>query len=92
MTDVLFAVLYAVPLVLILYFYLRRHRRHEAVHQAAWQESVESGLTESASLHPVIDPKRCLGSRGCVTACPEKAIGIIGGKAQLVNPAHCIGQ
>jgi len=91
MTDLLFTILYAVPLVLILYFYLRRHRRREAVHQAAWQESVESGLTESASLHPVIDPKRCLGSRGCVTACPEKAIGIIGGKAQLVNPAHCIG-
>jgi thioredoxin reductase (NADPH) len=91
MTDLLFAVLYTVPLVLFLYFYLRRHRRREAAHVATWQESVEAGLTESASLHPVIDPKRCLGSRGCVTACPEKAIGIIGGKAQLVNPAHCIG-
>jgi len=91
MIDLLFAALYALPLVLILYFYLRRHRRHEAEHHATWQEAVQSGLTESASLHPIIDPKRCLGSRGCITACPEKAIGFIGGKAQLVNPAHCIG-
>jgi len=91
MNDALFAVLYALPLVVILYFYLRRHRRSEAADEAVWQDAVQAGLTESASLHPVVDPKRCLGSRSCVTACPEKAIGIINGKAQLVNPAHCIG-
>jgi thioredoxin reductase/ferredoxin len=42
-------------------------------------------------LHPVIDPVRCLGAGACVTACPERAIGMINGKAQLVNPSHCIG-
>jgi heterodisulfide reductase subunit A-like polyferredoxin len=72
-------------------WYVHRHRRHEAVHAATWQSSVEAGLTEPASLHPVIDPRRCLGSKACVTACPEHAIGIIGGKGQLVNPASCIG-
>jgi len=83
--------LYLVPLVLVVGYYLRRTKRREAEHSAAWQGAVESGLTEPASLHPVIDPRRCLGSRGCETACPEKAIGMIGGKAQLINPAHCIG-
>lgn len=39
----------------------------------------------------MVDPRRCLGSKACVTACPEHAIGIIGGKGQLVNPASCIG-
>jgi len=86
-----FAALYLVPLVLVVGYYLRRTKRREAEHSAAWQGAVESGLTEPASLHPVIDPRRCLGSRGCETACPEKAIGMIGGKAQLINPAHCIG-
>jgi thioredoxin reductase (NADPH) len=85
------SVLYGLPLVIVMTLYLRRHRRHESEHVAKWQGAVEAGLTEPATLHPVIDPKRCLSSRGCVTACPEKAIGIIGGKAQLVNPAHCIG-
>lgn len=91
MSGTYFTLLYAVPVLLILVFYLRRHRRAEAEHHAQFQGAVEAGLTEPATLHPVVDPKRCLGSRSCITACPEKAIGIIGGKAQLINPAHCIG-
>jgi thioredoxin reductase (NADPH) len=91
LSDLLFAGLYLLPLIVVMVWYLRRHRRHEAAHVATWQSSVEAGLTEPASLHPVIDPRRCLGSKACVTACPEQAIGIIGGKGQLVNPASCIG-
>jgi thioredoxin reductase/NAD-dependent dihydropyrimidine dehydrogenase PreA subunit len=91
LSDLLFAALYLLPLILVMVWYVRRHRRHEAAHAATWQSSVEAGLTEPASLHPVIDPRRCLGSKSCVTACPEHAIGIIGGKGQLVNPASCIG-
>jgi NAD-dependent dihydropyrimidine dehydrogenase PreA subunit len=54
-------------------------------------EAVEAGLTEPVSLHPVIDAAICVGSAGCVDACPEQALGIIGGKAQLISPAACIG-
>ena len=54
-------------------------------------ESVEAGLGEPPSLHPVIDPLRCLGSSSCVTACPEEALGIVNGKAVLTNAAACIG-
>lgn len=39
----------------------------------------------------MVDPVRCLGSSACVTACPEDALGIVGGKAVLVNAAACIG-
>ncbi len=91
LADLLFAALYILPLIVVMAWYVRRHRRSEAAHAATWQSAVEAGLTEPASLHPVIDPRRCLGSKACVTACPEHAIGIIGGKGQLVNPAHCIG-
>ena len=90
-TDFILIVLYAMPLLLFLAYYLRRQKKSEQAHGEAWQEAKEAGLTEPPSLHPVVDPRRCLGSRACVTVCPEKAIGIIGGKAQLINPAHCIG-
>ncbi len=83
--------LYLLVLIAGLGWYLVRHRRQEARHAARLKESVDAGLTEPASLHPIIDPKRCLGSKACVSACPERAIGIIGGKGQLVDPTKCIG-
>lgn len=44
------------------------------------------------SLHPVIDPDICIGSLSCIRACPEGDIlGIVSGKAKLVEASHCIG-
>jgi thioredoxin reductase/NAD-dependent dihydropyrimidine dehydrogenase PreA subunit len=83
--------LYALPLLAILAAYVLRHRRHQAAHARALDEAVKSGLTEPASLHPSVDPLRCIGSASCVKACPERALGIIEGKATLTNPAACIG-
>lgn len=83
--------LYGLPFLIVLVIYLYRHRRIESHHAGRLAEAKEAGLVEPPSLHPVIDPRRCLNSRACVSACPEKALGIIGGKATLVNPAHCIG-
>jgi thioredoxin reductase (NADPH) len=84
--------IYGVLASLILISYLLiRHRTHRRSH-ALLNESREAGLAEPATLHPVIDPTRCLGCGACVTACPEKKIlGLIGGKAKLVSPSSCIG-
>ena len=84
--------LYGIPLVVILIFYLwkrsSRHRKSKSI----YDESVASGMTEPASLHPVVDAGRCLGCASCAAACPEKdVLGVINGKAQLINPTHCIG-
>lgn len=54
-------------------------------------EAKESGLTEPASIHPLIDTTLCCGSGACVKACPEKAISLVKGKAVLTDPTHCIG-
>jgi thioredoxin reductase/NAD-dependent dihydropyrimidine dehydrogenase PreA subunit len=78
-------------IVLVIVVYLVRERLRERAHAAALKEAQESGLNEPPSLHPVIDPVRCIGSAGCLKACPEEAIGIVGGKAVLVNAAACIG-
>jgi len=83
--------LYLVPLVVVFGVYFLRLARSRARHAERLSESLEAGLTEPVSLHPVIDPNRCIGSSACVSACPEQAIGVIRGKAQLVNPAACIG-
>lgn len=90
-TDFIVYLLYLAPLTVVLFLYLRRHKKKEQHHVIQMKQAEESGLTEPASLHPVFDPRRCLGSGACVKACPEGAIGIIKGKGHLVKPAVCIG-
>ncbi len=83
--------LYLLAIGLILAFYLRRHRRINTAHTHQLHESIESGLAEPPSLHPVVDLARCMGSGACTKACPESALGVVNGKAVLINAAHCIG-
>ena len=84
--------LYAVPAMLILSIYIWLHRQRHRRSHALLRESVESGMTEPASLHPLIDHNKCLGCGTCVSACPEKTVlGVLHGKAHLVDPSHCIG-
>ncbi|MDD2834397.1 MAG: NAD(P)-binding domain-containing protein [Methylotenera sp.] len=71
--------------------YITHHKRINRRGKARLREAVESGLTEPASIHPVIDPTRCCGSGACVKACPEKALSLVNGKAMLTDPTHCIG-
>ena len=71
------------------HLFLRARRERAA--KAAHQISSQAGLNEPASLHPVVDPARCIASGGCVRACPESALGIVGGRAVLVNASACIG-
>ncbi len=83
--------IYGLPFLAALGWYIARQRRSEHEGSERLRQAVEAGLNEPASLHPVIDPRKCLNSRASVAACPENAIGIINGKAQLVNAAACIG-
>jgi thioredoxin reductase/NAD-dependent dihydropyrimidine dehydrogenase PreA subunit len=91
MSSTYYYLLYLIPLTALVALYVRIRRRHELQSIAKWRESVEAGLTEPPTLHPIFDFGRCFGSGACVKACPEQAIGIINGKGALINPAHCIG-
>ena len=83
---------YLVPLALMIVWNLNNRRRREAANAAQLRENLKAGLSEPASLHPVIDPRKCMGCGSCVSACPEGGVlGLIQGKAHLIQPTHCIG-
>jgi thioredoxin reductase (NADPH) len=88
-------IVYGMPLLLIWWFYGRRRHAVHTHSEQALHESRSAGLLEPASLHPVIDPNKCVGCGSCVRACPEQpehhVLGLIDGKAQLVSPTDCIG-
>lgn len=91
MTPLLTWTAYAVPLAFALLVHVHYRRRRELASVAVLQQSVETGMTEPPSLHPVVNPALCCGAGACVNACPEQALGIVNGKAQLINPTVCIG-
>lgn len=84
--------IYAAPFLLIWAWHHRSVSKRERLAAKTLAETIKAGLTEPASLHPVIDPTRCIGSGSCVTACPEgNVLGMIRGKAHLIDPTRCIG-
>lgn len=93
--DTLTYLIYGLPTVILLVWFASRRKRLEQRSHHTQRQSRDAGLQEPASLHPVIDPSRCIGCGSCVKACPEEpehhVLGIIGGRAQLVGPGDCIG-
>ncbi|MEY3050665.1 MAG: hypothetical protein RLY31_450 [Bacteroidota bacterium] len=77
---------------LVVYIYLRKQRRASRIVVQKIEKARSEGLFEPVSLHPRIDLNTCIKSGACVEACPEKdIIGIVNGRATLVNAAECVG-
>src|SRR5919197_4747308 len=91
MSDVPLLALYGLPLAAALLVYLWSRRSREADALAVMRTAEQAGLTEPATIHPVIDPSICVGSGACVRACPEKTLAIVKGKGHQINPSACIG-
>ena len=86
-------VIFLTVLVALLYALWSHYdgRRERALHREL-EATSELGDLLPPTLHPVIDPARCIGSGACVTACPEyQVIGLVQGRVRLVNPMSCIG-
>ena len=88
-------IVYSLPLVLIFAWIVHRRVHLENISTHTFLESVDAGLTQPPSLHPVIDPLKCIGCESCVHTCPEfpahQVLGIMNSKATLVSPTDCIG-
>lgn len=69
----------------------RDQQKHEEA-LATLEDMAALGEVVPDTIHPVVDPNRCIGSGACVVACPEKqVIGVVHGQAKLLNPLACIG-
>jgi thioredoxin reductase (NADPH) len=90
--DSLTYLVYGIPCVLLLGWHVLRRRALERRSHTAHEKT---GAAEPASLHPMIDPARCIGCGSCLKACPEQenhaVLGLIGGHAILASPGDCIG-
>jgi thioredoxin reductase (NADPH) len=76
----------------ILGFYLWKNSSKSHKTQVKIEKAKEFGFYEPVSLHPVVDLEMCIGSGACIKACPEKDIlGIVNGRAFLVNASRCVG-
>lgn len=91
-SEVIVILIYLTPLFLILACYLYKRRKQHRTSEEFLAQAKSDGLTEPVSLHPIIDPLKCLGCASCISACPEQnVLGLIDRHAYLVNPANCIG-
>lgn len=76
----------------VVYYYVRKGQKQSRITEKKVEKAKEDGLFEPLSLHPYIDLNTCIGSGACITACPEKDIlGIVDGKATVINSVNCIG-
>lgn len=87
--------IWLVTLALLLIFvlpYVVIHRRREQRASRVYEKTLEQGLDEPDTLHPVIDANACICTGNCIAACPEKdVLGLLGGAALTINPTHCVG-
>jgi thioredoxin reductase (NADPH) len=82
----------AIFCIVILYVYIWRQIRQSKINASKIEKAKEQGLHEPVSLHPVVDVNTCIKSGACITACPEKDIlGIVNGKAAVINASRCVG-
>lgn len=88
-------IIYGTVLILCtstIYFYLKKKKVKSIVVEKKVEQAKEDGLFEPVSLHPYIDLNTCIGSAACISDCPEKDIlGIVDGKATVINTTNCIG-
>jgi thioredoxin reductase len=91
-TDSLSVLVYVSALLLVWVPYGLHRKRRDAKSRAILEDSVQAGLMEPDSLHPLIDESICAGCGTCVAACPERdVLGLIDGKSLLITPSNCIG-
>jgi thioredoxin reductase (NADPH) len=72
--------------------FILRSRRMDRMAVEAEEEAKQLGLGEPVTLHPVVDPDRCISTGSCIDVCPEGDVLVMrNGQAFPVQPACCVG-
>lgn len=78
--------------VIILVIYINKLNKNTRATKAKIEGSIQFGLHEPVSLHPVINHDLCFGCGSCVKACPENDIlGLMDGQAHVIHASRCVG-
>ncbi|MCF7841874.1 MAG: 4Fe-4S binding protein, partial [Lentisphaeria bacterium] len=93
MTETTLSWVLGIAIILVFVIpYLRNWRRRDERTQQKLEEAQSKGLDKALMQHPIIDLSTCIGCGICVRVCPEgEVLGLISGKAVLINGAKCVG-
>jgi len=80
----------ALALAIVLSYLIAFRRRNRRDRERAGAAQLH-GAQAPMGAFPYIDPAVCIGCGGCVAACPEKVLGIVGGLAVAVQGNRCVG-
>ena len=76
----------------VAYFSIGREKAEEDAAVRQLEKTLKSGLVDPFTLHPVVDPGKCLGCGTCTKVCPEGDIlRLINHISTLVTPTKCVG-
>lgn len=74
------------------FWQIRARSKHTKKAKKLLQKAISTGSAEPATLHPEIDPRKCISCGTCTRVCPEgEVIKFIHHKPVLVSPTKCVG-
>ena len=92
MSESLWTLLATILLLLLIFLpYVIVVRRSSKKQEKKRDHAIAMGKDKPVAQHPRIDQSLCIGCSSCVIACPEGALGLIDGIAELVQPSKCVG-